>query len=165
MWAQILSITSILLGLYLLYIFFITYEFDTNSSSAQYHMGCFSTDNHLNHSISIRDYLKAVNASTKHHFVSKNSFELASRINYQDFSKAVARDFEIYLNEFYHVKSKDLYEDNFQRAIDRAQSSFNTCNGSATDNFDSTLCNSDWNNFLQSKEKYLELKTILEQKI
>jgi hypothetical protein len=81
-------------------------------------MGCFSTDNIVNHSISIREYLKGVEHSDQYGFDPK-SFELSRKIKhkYNDISRSIAKDFEVYLHEKYQAETKNIYEKNFNRSL------------------------------------------------
>ncbi len=67
MLTQILSISSILLGIYLLFIFLKNAELPNSfPDQTEYHMGCFSSDNQLNHSISVRQYIAALNKGSEY---------------------------------------------------------------------------------------------------
>lgn len=127
----------------------------------EYHMGCFSPDNQLNHSISIREYLTAINAESQKEIASSQSFEVAHKINYNEISKSVARDFEKYLNEYYQIKTKSVYEQSFYRSLNLAEEKFHDCNRSVSELFSPEQCRSDWQSFLDSKNKYEDLKKIL----
>lgn len=122
MLTQILSISSILLGIYLLIIFLKNAEMPSAfPEQTEYHMGCFSPDNQLNHSISIRQYLQAIDSENQKEISTSQSFEVAHRIHYNSISKSVARDFEKYLNEYYQIKTKNIYEQNFYRSLNLAE--------------------------------------------
>ena len=119
---KILSISSILLGVYLFLIYLKNFELSKPfPEHIKQHMGCFSQDNHANHSSSIRQYLSAINTESQLQVVSEQSFALATRSNYKEISKEVARDFEKYLNEYYQIKTKNLYEQNFYRSLGIAE--------------------------------------------
>jgi len=65
MLTQILSISSVLLGVYLIIIFLKNAEMPRPfPDQTEHHMGCFSPDNQLDHSVSIREYLGAINAES-----------------------------------------------------------------------------------------------------
>lgn len=77
----------------------------------------------------------------------------------------MAKDFQKYLNEYYQVKTKNIYEQNFYRNLNLAEEKFNTCKENIATSFTKEEMLGDWNSFLASKEKYEELKNILKQKI
>ena len=161
----ILAISSAILGLYIIIITLMTATSPQPSPAlTQYHMGCYSQDNTLNHSSSIRSYIRTINQSRPGYLLEQESFALAlkpARVSLNSISTDVAHNFEKYLNEYYQIRNKGVYEQSFYNSLAVAEEKFNSCKEVVLSTTNKTNCQNKWNQHKASFNVYEQLKRTL----
>jgi hypothetical protein len=91
--------------------------------------------------------------------------EIANKLNNNEASKFIGIEFEKYLNEFYTVKSKGIYEQNFFNSLSLAEQDYESCKLDILNHFNKEKCLNAEGEFNVSSNKFNQLKGQLADKI
>lgn len=125
---QVLSISSILLGIYLILTLFLKNPNDHSFDyQTDFHLGCFNQHNAIDHSQHLEAFLNKIQTNNNNLQIQQLNNSLATHIDFNKESKEVAKNFQAFLNEYYKVKTKSDFDQNFYNSLQIAKNEATEC--------------------------------------